>query len=118
MAIMRSLGRLALSGIFIKGGFDAFRQPGHRTELVAKAGIPEPTTAVRLNGAVMMLGGLLLALGTARRLAALALIGSIIPTTVVGHAFWQAEGQTRQQQSIQFLKNLGLLGGLLMVLGR
>jgi putative oxidoreductase len=58
----------------------------------------------------------MLALDVAPRLAAAILIACIVPTTVVGHAFWQAEGPTRQSQEIHFAKNLGLLGGLLLVL--
>jgi len=34
----------------------------------------------------------------------------------VGHAFWKEEpGTEREKQLLQFLKNLGLIGGLLMV---
>jgi putative oxidoreductase len=41
----------------------------------------------------------------------------LIPTTVVGHAFWQEPEVTgRKNQQVQFLKNLGLIGGLLLVL--
>jgi uncharacterized membrane protein YphA (DoxX/SURF4 family) len=49
------------------------------------------------------------------RLAALVLIGSIIPTTLGGHRFWEAEEPgMRELQQTQFLKNLGLLGGLIL----
>ena len=70
---------------------------------------------VRINGAVMVGAGTLMALGKLRRLAALALIGSIIPTTYAGHRFWEEEDEaTKAQQRIHFLKNLGLLGGLIL----
>jgi uncharacterized membrane protein YphA (DoxX/SURF4 family) len=71
---------------------------------------------VVLNGALMILAGLLLGLGIAPRRAAALLIGSLVPTTLVGHAFWKEEpGTEREKQLLQFLKNLGLIGGLLMV---
>jgi len=115
--MFRSLGHLLLSGIFIAGGWNAFAKPGPRVNKVADAGIPEPEQAVKLNGAAMVIGGLLLGLGIAPKLASLLLIGTLIPTTAVGHAFWkEEEGATRQQQLTQFFKNLGLLGGLLIVL--
>ncbi len=70
---------------------------------------------VRINGVVMVGAGTLMALGKFRRLAALALIGSIIPTTYAGHRFWEAEDDaTKAEQRAQFLKNLGLLGGLIL----
>jgi putative oxidoreductase len=85
--------------------------------MVAAAGIPRPEQAVVLNGAVMIVAGLLLGLGIAPRLAAALLIGSLVPTTIVGHPFWKEEpGPEREKQMLQFLKNLGLIGGLLMVL--
>jgi putative oxidoreductase len=111
---MRRTGiHLLLSGIFIYGGWGAFSKPGGRPKLVAAAGIPQPEQAVVLNGALMILAGL----GIAPKLAAALLIGSLIPTTLVGHAFWkEAPGPEYEKQLLQFLKNLGLIGGLLMVL--
>ena len=114
--MLRSLSHLLLSGIFISGGWGAFAQPGRRTQKVAGAGIPEPEGAVKLNGAIMVIGGLMLGLNIAPKLAAILLIGSLVPTTLVGHAFWKESGAGRQGQLTQFLKNLGLIGGLLIVL--
>ena len=71
---------------------------------------------MQLNGAVQIAGGLLLPTRL-HRLAALALIASIVPTTAAGHRFWEREDPAeRQQQQIHFLKNLGLLGGLLLAM--
>ena len=109
--------RLLIAGIFVINGWGAFSEPGGRHKLVAAAGIPQAERAVVLNAAVMIVAGLLLALGIAPKLAAAMLVGSMVPTTIVGHAFWKEEpGPTRQNQQTQFLKNMGLIGGLLMVL--
>jgi putative oxidoreductase len=117
MSMIPSLGHLFLSAIFIGGGSSAFATPGHRIDMVAKAGIPEPESAVKLNGAVMVVGGTLLGLSIAPKLASLLLIGTMIPTTFVGHPFWQEEDKQKYtMQRTQFLKNLGLIGGLLLVL--
>jgi uncharacterized membrane protein YphA (DoxX/SURF4 family) len=44
----------------------------------------------------------------------LALAGSLIPTTLAGHSYWQIEDPaTRKMQRIQFHKNLAMIGGLL-----
>lgn len=62
-----------------------------------------------------MLGGLALASGKGRRLGAVVLAGSLIPTTLAGHSFWQESDKTvRAAQKVQFMKNLGLMGGLLL----
>jgi hypothetical protein len=64
---------------------------------------------------VQIAGGVLLATGKFRRPAALALIGSIVPTTYAGHRFWEElDPATRAQQKMHFLKNVGLLGGLIL----
>ncbi len=112
-----SLAHMLLSGIFIAGGADAFLHPGPRVNKVGDAGIPEPEQAVVLNGAVMLVAGTALALDIAPKAAAIVLLGSLIPTTIVGHAFWkETDAKARKMQQTQILKNLGLIGGLLMVL--
>jgi uncharacterized membrane protein YphA (DoxX/SURF4 family) len=61
-----------------------------------------------------VLGGALLALGKAPRLSAVALAGSLVPTTMAGHAYWSVEDPAaRKQQRIQFHKNMAMIGGLL-----
>ena len=78
--------------------------------------IPEdPRVWVRVNAAVHVLGGVALATGRCRRIGALALAASLVPTTVAGHAFWEEDDPAqRANQQIHFMKNLGLLGGLLL----
>jgi uncharacterized membrane protein YphA (DoxX/SURF4 family) len=44
---------------------------------------------------------------------ALVLGASLVPTTLAGHAFWDVEDPAeRQAQTLQFLKNASMLGGL------
>ena len=117
MSMIRSLSHILLSAIFISGGASAFLNPGGRVKKVAEGGVAQPKQAVELNGAAMLLGGVLLGLGLAPKLAAMILLATLIPTTIVGHPFWKEETPAaRQNQQIQFLKNLGLIGGLLVVL--
>ena len=117
--------RPMLSAMFVSGGIDAALRPEgkvKRAEVVVAPlarrvpVIPDDvTTAVRLNGIVQVAAGVMLASGRARRLAAaLALIASVIPTTYAGHRFWEeTDDAVRAQQRIHFLKNVGLLGGLI-----
>jgi putative oxidoreductase len=125
MALTRRIARPMLASIFVVGGLDAVRHPASKADKAAvvteplgdsAGGIPlDPETLVRINGAVQIGAGVLLATGRFRRLASLALIGSIIPTTYAGHRFWEeTDPATRAQQKIHFLKNLGLLGGLIL----
>jgi putative oxidoreductase len=124
--MLRAIARPMLAAIFVQGGLDSLRNPEPKVaraepiapKLAAPLGLPEDTlTLVRINGAAQVVGGTLLALGRFPRLAALVLAASLVPTTAAGHRFWEEdEPRTRAQQTIHFLKNLGLLGGLLLVI--
>ncbi|MDV7356270.1 DoxX family membrane protein [Rhodococcus sp. NPDC019627] len=128
--LVRRIARPLLSAVFISGGIDALRNPAPRAQaagpLIDKSTetLPEsvtqkipsdPETLIKINAAVQIGGGVLLATGKAPRLASLALAGSLIPTTVAGHAFWnETDPAAKAAQRTQFLKNVSLLGGLLI----
>jgi len=115
-----------LAGVFIASGLDVLANPEPRAkaakrvvDMVASV-VPfapaDPVDAVRLNAAVHLGAGVLLAAGVMSRLAATALAVSMVPTTVAGHPFWEIDDPVkRAQQRTQFLKNLGILGGLLVM---
>jgi uncharacterized membrane protein YphA (DoxX/SURF4 family) len=113
--------------MFVYGGIDAVRHPESKaaraatvTEPLAEATAIEADTTdlVRINGAVQIGAGLTLASGRLPRLSATILAGSLLLTTIAGHRFWEeTNGQTRAQQTIHFLKNVSMLGGLLAVAG-
>ncbi len=126
MLIARRIARPMLAAMFVSGGLEALRNP---TPRAAKAGgvatkiadalpvrLPQdPVKLVQLDAAVKIGGGLLLATGRVPRLAALALAASVLPTTFGGHRFWEYEDpKERANQQVHFLKNLGLLGGLIL----
>jgi putative oxidoreductase len=116
MNLAHRVAGAALGLPFVWLGYEAASDPGRRVTLAAKLGIPRPAQAVRLNGAAMAAGGLALCVGVQPRLAASGLVASLIPTTLAGHSFWTEEDpQARKTNRIQFLKNLGLMGGLLAV---
>lgn len=115
-----------LASVFLVSGLDVLANPEPRAkaakpvvDMVASV-VPfapaDPVDAVKLNAAVHLGAGALLAAGVMSRLAAVALAVSMVPTTVAGHPFWEIDDSVkRSQQRVQFLKNLGILGGLLVV---
>jgi putative oxidoreductase len=115
---VRAAGRVALAAMFITGGADAMLEPGGRSSKAAELGVPfDPELAVRVNGAAMLAAGVALALGVWPRLAAGVLAGTLVPTTLAGHPYWQLDDPAaRRQQRTHFFKNLGLFGGALLVL--
>jgi putative oxidoreductase len=75
---------------------------------------PQTQHFVQANSAVQVAGGLLL-VTRARRPAAAILAGSLIPTTVAGHPFWEEDDPAaRSAERLQFMKNMGLFGGLVL----
>ena len=117
MAIAQRLARAAVGIPFIWLGYEAASEPGGRVESAERLGVPSPETAVRLNGAAMMLGGAALVTNILPRAAATGLLASLLPTTLAGHPFWQMDldDPGRVTQRIQVLKNLGLGGALALV---
>ena len=131
MTISRLLARPLLASMFIYGGVNALRNAqGHGqaaepvtdkfTDLADKVApqvpIPhDPVTLVRINGATQVVAGLALATGHLPRLSSAVLAGTLVPTTLAGHRFWEeSDPQQRQAQTIGFLKNLSMLGGLML----
>lgn len=130
--MLRFLAHSALAGIFITGGLAAARNPKPLAR-VAEPAIERmgdavaattgnqclrncgPEQVVRYNGLAQILGGVALITGIGRKPAALGLLASLIPTTMAGHPFWTMKGAERAKQEVQFAKNLGLMGGLLLV---
>ncbi len=122
--LLRRLARPMLAAVFVNSGVDVLRRPGPRVEIAApvatKVAEPlplpsDPEQLVKINAGVQLVAGLLLALGRFPRLAATALAGSLVPTTLAGHRFWEQDDPAkRSQQQVHFLKNVGLLGGLVL----
>ncbi len=115
MSVIRLLGRVLIAPIFVYGGWDVLKSPEPRIQTAEGAGTPNADLAVQVNAVVMVIAGALLFLDVAPRLTAATLALSLVPTTYVGHRFWEKEGKDRQQQLTHFLKNLAMLGGLIVV---
>jgi putative oxidoreductase len=117
-APLRAVGRAALATMFITGGADALLEPGPRAARAAELRVPlEPELAVRVNGTTMLAAGMALAIGVWPRLAAAALAGTLVPTTLAGHPYWRmTDPAARRQQRTHFFKNVGLFGGALLVI--
>ena len=125
MALTRRIARPLLASAFVVEGFDAVRSPVEKVieaqavtqPLSGNAGIAALDTeaVVRVNGCVQIVAGMLLATGKLRRLASIVLIGTLIPTTYAGNRFWlETDEAARSQQRMRFLKNIGLLGALIL----
>lgn len=126
-SLLQTAGRVFTAPIFISGGYSAVTDPAGKAAMAESTldaireyvpGLPDDNELlVRINGGVQILAGTTLLLGIKPRLSALALAGSLIPTTLAGHSFWEMEGGEAKAHQTQFSKNLAALGGLLLLIG-
>lgn len=106
------VARIFLSVIFLRSGISKILDFGGTQQFMAASGIPLVLTGLLLVGSILfeLAGGLSVLLGYKPRWGAIALIIFLVPTTLIFHTNFAEE-----MQVIQFLKNLALIGGLLMV---
>jgi len=108
-------GRILLGLLFIISGFGKITGYDGTAGYMAAKGMPLVNVLLPAAIAVELGGGLLLVLGLKARWAALAIFLFLIPTTLVFHAFWGIDPKEAATQQINFLKNLAIMGGMLMV---
>jgi putative oxidoreductase len=125
---IRRVARTLLAANFIAAGVDTLLHPKPKVEaakpLLDKVQTLVPATAsvtpellVKADGAVQVGAGLMMAIGRAPRLSATLLAVDLIPSTATDHPFWSKKyPDDRRTQQSQFVKNVSLLGGLLLAI--
>lgn len=109
------VARILLSIMFIKSGFGKIPGFEGTAGYIASKGLPMPQLLAIGAIVVELGGGLLLLVGYKARWAALAIFLFLIPTLLFFHNFWTFPPDQYQTQQIQFMKNLTIMGGMLMV---
>ncbi len=105
------IGRALIGLIFLMSGINKIADPQGTQQYMAAMGITTATTFLYAGAVVVeVAGGLSLLLGVWAKWGALALILFMIPTTLLFHTNFGDQNQT-----IHFLKNLAMIGGLLYV---
>jgi uncharacterized membrane protein YphA (DoxX/SURF4 family) len=109
-----------LASTFVTGGLDTLRHPAPEVPAAdpVVGGLAQwlpsgvsTKQVVLADGALKVAAGGLLAFGRFPRLSALALAGSLVPTTIAGHPFWkESDPAKRRQQRVHFTKNVSMLG--------
>ena len=131
--LVRRIARPLLAAPFIYGGISTLRKPQDRVpgarpvvEKIAETAdkqlpvqVPRDVQQwVQADAAVKVAAGSLFALNKLPRLTALVLSASIVPTTLAGHRFWEeTDPKVQFEKTAHFVKNLGMLGGLLLAAG-
>src|SRR3981189_2673142 len=127
--LIRRIARPMLSAAFISRGIDALRSPksaadAARPTLEGLSKLPDPVgtnvpsnaeTVARVNAAVQIGGGLLLATGRLPRVASAALALTVVPGSLGGQRFWsESDPQRKADERRAFLTDVSLIGGLII----
>ena len=109
------VGRILLGSIFVLSGFQKLMAFSGLVASISGKGLPMPEVLAVLTIAIELGAGLLLVIGWKARWAAFLIFLYIIPVSLVFHNFWAMEGAQAAMNQIAFLKNLSIMGGMLMV---
>ncbi|NJO87173.1 MAG: DoxX family protein [Lewinella sp.] len=109
------LGRILLSFIFLFEGYDYIVYAKQQKEAMLRYGLTWNQDLL-LYGAIglLVLGGLMLLTGYRMRTGAIMLMLYWVPMTYVVHSFWDVAPENRRLESIFFMKNIAITGGLLI----
>jgi putative oxidoreductase len=117
ISLLNLLARVLIVGIFLMSALgNKIPQFNAVAGYMAAEGVPLPH--VMLAGAICFLiaGSVSIVLGYRTSLGAGMLLTFLILATYFFHDFWNFTGQERQLQMIQFLKNVSLMGTMLLLM--
>ncbi|HKJ46423.1 MAG TPA: DoxX family protein [Balneolales bacterium] len=107
--------RLLLSFIFIISGLNKLFTWGGTNAYMAAKGMPL-IPFFHITALIIEIGGgLCILLGYKSRIAGIILFLYLIPVTLIFHNFWAYTGMKQQHLIVDFLKNMSIMGGLLLL---
>jgi putative oxidoreductase len=111
------IGRVLLSVIFLTSAFFKITAYSNMVAYATAKGVPMAGVGVAVAAAFEVLGGLAILAGFQARIVGWLLFLYLISTTFFFHNFWGVPAAEQQNTMIHFLKNLGIMGGLLLLAG-
>lgn len=109
------LGRLLFGGIIAFTGLNHFLQTEQMAGYARHKGLPAPTLSVLASGAVLVVAGSSIIVGVFPVISALVVAGFLVVAGVLFHDFWAVPEDRQQTEMTQFLKNVALAGGALVI---
>ena len=110
------VGRTLLGLIFVLSGFAKIAGFDGTAGYIASKGLPFPQLVAALTIVVELGGGLALMAGLYTRQAVVALAAFSLLTAIVFHNFWAAPQGEQMMQQINFMKNVSILGGMMLLM--
>ena len=109
------LARLLLAALFLPAGISKIGGFAGTAGYIGSVGLPMPELGAAIAIAVEVLGGIALIIGLGTRWAALALALAVftLVASFFFHAYWALPAEQQMMQQLMFMKNIGVVGGLL-----
>jgi putative oxidoreductase len=112
--LMILIARICLSSYFLwEGVSNVWNWKGTAEYMKSKN---MPSSILPAAVILQIVGGLSVLLGYQARIGAVLLIVFIIPAAIKMHDFWRASAPERITQKMLFMKDVAILGGLLLLL--
>ena len=115
-AILILVGRLLFGGFLAFQGLNHFMNTDEMAGYAESKGVPAARFGVIASGIMLLLGGLGIILGVYPIIAAGMLAVFFVLVTPVMHDFWAAPEAEQQNEMVNFIKNVELLGASLVFL--
>jgi len=112
------IGRAVFGGFFLYNGIHHFRNLREIAEYAKGKHVPLAEAGVAVSGMALIFGGASILLGIKPKYGVAALAGFLAVVSPVIHDFWNAPAERQMTESINFLKNMALLGAALALLGQ
>ncbi|KNX77254.1 membrane protein [Pseudomonas sp. 250J] len=109
------LARILLMILFVLSGWSKLSGFEGTVGYMTSLGAPAPMLAAAVAVIMELLVGILLILGFYTRPLALLFALFVLGTALLGHPFWNMVEPERSANMTQFLKNLAIVGGLLLL---
>lgn len=110
------IGRILLGGYFLYNAYNHLFKTKDLIAYTESKKVPMAKAAVIASGILLLFGGYTIIAGVRVTAGIAALVLFFIPVTFTMHAFWKEEGDARSSDKMSFIKNLALLGAILMLL--
>jgi putative oxidoreductase len=108
-------GRILMSVLFLVSGFFKIGGYSQMVGYSASKGLPMAGVAIACAAVIELACGLAIIAGFQTKIAAWILFLYLIPVTFFFHNFWAMQGVEQQQNMINFLKNVAIMGGLVIL---
>lgn len=110
------VGRILLALIFLMSGIGKIGGFAGTAAYMASKGMPMVEALLVITIIIEIGAAVILILGFKAQLGAAALFLWMIPVTLIFHNFWAMPAAEQQIQTIMFMKNLAIMGGMLLIM--